>query len=790
MGILEKIMQVFKPKGKVFRRSLITLLLVASLPTLAIGISSYYIGVHQIETEVRHTHNNQFQSVLKEIDKKLEQLELIIGRESFSPVYPAELRNLDSRKHFEYINNIYKSLLVMKDLSPSIKDISVYFSQPGICLSFEKGYVAVSNDGEKNRYDSLLAQKNGIAWINEPIAHRSPAGESESAISLVSKIPGYSTEPYGIIIIEVDIEEVINPIHSLIGNENGVALLIDDNRKLIISEEKQKGTVESLQEVVEERPADAASGNDSFIYGRDGIKYSVACGTLDATGWVLVAGTPLNQLTKPVSNTARLIILASSIGFIAAILLALLGSIRVWRPIDKLFKYIFSQTEEAFCGDEVKYIESKWQQLVSERHSLKERLEKNYPVLRHGFFLQLVQGNLASLDEIALREQIRHFGWDVSGRSFLMLGVQLSKSAGCKEKFKEGDEQLITFAASNIVEEIMAGNGAQAHVINLQNMMIGIMIFFEDSIPVNQVREEVQALCEEIIRCLIEYIGFHTTVCVGRLSKSLAGVNKEFKEICRALKFRDINKDTQIIDTESESVKAEAAMRFPVHIQKETAQALKMGAGNEAARLINTFYDEIKQSIGKEYLVKQSMIQFLGYIQYELLCSGVDIYSIYEENLFEQLFHINEPEQIGKWFHSKVVEPYMAYFGRTQSIAMKRLVENVIQTIEGHYQTDISLEWCADLHHTYPQKLSANFKAVTGLNFIDYLNEYRIGKSKELLKYTSKDISEIARCVGYQATYFNRIFKKYEGITPGAFRERNRGAVIPDISDWQVDGYK
>lgn len=130
--------------------------------------------------------------------------------------------------------------------------------------------------------------------------------------------------------------------------------------------------------------------------------------------------------------------------------------------------------------------------------------------------------------------------------------------------------------------------------------------------------------------------------------------------------------------------------------------------------------------------------------------------------------------EICSWFNDKVIGPYMDHFRQTQNIAMKRLIESVILTIEQDYKNDISLELCADIHHTYPQKLSAVFKAVTGLNFVDYLNKYRIEKAKDLLKYTGKDISDIAKSVGYQPSYFNRIFKKYEGITPGTFRKISR----------------
>ncbi|RAU91640.1 hypothetical protein DQG13_28950 [Paenibacillus sp. YN15] len=47
----------------------------------------------------------------------------------------------------------------------------------------------------------------------------------------------------------------------------------------------------------------------------------------------------------------------------------------------------------------------------------------------------------------------------------------------------------------------------------------------------------------------------------------------------------------------------------------------------------------------------------------------------------------------------------------------------------------------------------------------------RLEKAKELLAGTDMRINAIAELVGYQPTYFNRIFKKLEGITPGAYRE-------------------
>lgn len=94
----------------------------------------------------------------------------------------------------------------------------------------------------------------------------------------------------------------------------------------------------------------------------------------------------------------------------------------------------------------------------------------------------------------------------------------------------------------------------------------------------------------------------------------------------------------------------------------------------------------------------------------------------------------------------------------TQDIQLKQLVEKVLHTIHETYMKDISLEYCADLHGTYPKKLSVGFKQVTGTTFIDYLTQFRMDKAKRLLIETDDKINDMASQVGYQAAYFNRTF--------------------------------
>ncbi|WP_309121897.1 helix-turn-helix domain-containing protein [Paenibacillus sp.] len=69
--------------------------------------------------------------------------------------------------------------------------------------------------------------------------------------------------------------------------------------------------------------------------------------------------------------------------------------------------------------------------------------------------------------------------------------------------------------------------------------------------------------------------------------------------------------------------------------------------------------------------------------------------------------------------------------------------------------------------------LSTYFKEKTGMNFLDAVNDVRIRKARELLDRASGlKIQDVAARVGYQnLNSFNRMFKKFTGLTPSEYRQ-------------------
>lgn len=97
----------------------------------------------------------------------------------------------------------------------------------------------------------------------------------------------------------------------------------------------------------------------------------------------------------------------------------------------------------------------------------------------------------------------------------------------------------------------------------------------------------------------------------------------------------------------------------------------------------------------------------------------------------------------------------------------KELVNGAISYIHKNYSKKISLDELAGFVHISKYHLIRIFNKQLGTSPYEYLINFRINKSKKLLKETSLSVNEISTEVGYNdVTNFIRDFKKYLGTTP------------------------
>ncbi|MCY9514046.1 AraC family transcriptional regulator [Paenibacillus apiarius] len=100
----------------------------------------------------------------------------------------------------------------------------------------------------------------------------------------------------------------------------------------------------------------------------------------------------------------------------------------------------------------------------------------------------------------------------------------------------------------------------------------------------------------------------------------------------------------------------------------------------------------------------------------------------------------------------------------------KRVIEEAIEYINGHYMNPLTLDELAELHAMTPKRFSYFFHKYTGYRPIDYLINYRMERASELLKAGNFPVRDIAVSVGYaNPLYFSRVFKKKFGVSPSAY---------------------
>lgn len=101
-------------------------------------------------------------------------------------------------------------------------------------------------------------------------------------------------------------------------------------------------------------------------------------------------------------------------------------------------------------------------------------------------------------------------------------------------------------------------------------------------------------------------------------------------------------------------------------------------------------------------------------------------------------------------------------------------IDKAVDFMNGNFSRTIRLAEAAELVEMAETAFSRFFKAKTGITFVDYLNDIRLGHASRLLIDTTNPVQEIAQECGFTSlTNFNRIFKKRKGFVPKDFREKH-----------------
>lgn len=138
---------------------------------------------------------------------------------------------------------------------------------------------------------------------------------------------------------------------------------------------------------------------------------------------------------------------------------------------------------------------------------------------------------------------------------------------------------------------------------------------------------------------------------------------------------------------------------------------------------------------------------------------------------YQKMVQITNFRDMRRWWKEFVCKFTLQFFTR-QKKSESDIIQNALDYIEKNLCRSIQLSDVAKYVGVSEPYLSSYFKNTMNENFIPYVNRQKMKRAKQLLA-EGKMVYQVSDLLGYEnSTYFSKVFKKVEGITPEQYRKR------------------
>ncbi|MFE6078123.1 helix-turn-helix domain-containing protein [Paenibacillus sp. NPDC057886] len=783
------------PRGRYFRRSLMMILFIACIPGVITGLLLYGWVTVKMENILQQAHLRQFEQRTAWVSEQLDALELTFSQWAFDPVFDNRLKELDFVYKYKQVHELYRLLLMIQNSNTLIGKVQLYLNEPRAVKMDSERYDFMSDPSEITKIERLTEQLQATYWS------RSLEG---SSMMMVNRLPGGSEDALGALTVTLDNEQLGNMLQTLSPYNGGTTFLLDEQGKPMLPQDKELG---GLQQAVREHVLNFETNPSSFLMEYDDLTYSVQSGTFRRMGtdWTYISAAPLNEIVAPIVSVPRIVLLVNGAGLLLALILSWVGSLQLYKPFTKLLR-IFTVTEapieakepgvsflsqsKGFSSasvrsssngpvqlDEIKHIEQRWIGINRERESLQQRLEEHLPLARESLLIQLTLGQLLLPSDREWRERLAQLGWDLRDEQFVVMLAHIRPEVvllqGSEHHGRESQE-WISFAVTDILGRQLQELSYRAETLNYHDLSIALLLAVppEFQPDTTEFRNELIRMGQQWMDSVQLELNIRLTVVLSKLTSDASHIPQLIRESRSVLRKRQFSSNLSIMDMNEgaeQDVKQKGA--YPLELEQDIISALRSGDEELALEHFRRFMDTYAGSESSEEHIRQALFQLLARIQHTLLQLGEDPVELFGLAVYEEVVHLHDLDELIQWFRERIVHVCVEEFTGKEEKQIQMAVHHMKEHAERQYAEALSLDELADLHGIHAYTLSRAFKQTFGQNFVDYLTEIRLKRAKELLESTDVKINEIAEQVGYQASYFNRLFKKSEGTTPSRYRE-------------------
>ena len=751
--------------------------LLSTLPVIFIGTFAYVTSSNEIQKNVNSGKLQLIMQINSNVEQKLTTVNHTLNQVINSTVLKGAISKPLTVDDFMMYNDLRGEIRHMQSFDTKIEDVILINDRHNWMIK-NSGLYPFKQYGYYEELMSLMSLEGSSAWTLTPSQWFYSEENSGSAacpynISLVKKLPTSGLEKYGLALANIPVCSMDDLLEQEAEQYSDIMILDSDGRIMFHSDLSLVGQpVEAAGLSIAGSLTDA-SGQFTAMIGQS--NYSISYYRSGLNNWIYLSATSIAGMTKESNKIGTYTLYICVLMLVISMLLAWLGSKQMYSPIQRLLNQMGERITDIRKRNtnEFQAIGDQLSNLFQSNKRLEKEAKQHLHQVRTFYLMKALQGNI-KLSE--LPEKLEQFGYSKQLHEWKhMAAIALQIDFRENSRYAKQDLDLLLFAAHNMIEELIPGEQRLAPV--MMDHTIVTIIGSVESDPA-EFHNAKYALTEHLHSQISSYLDVHVSIGMSQPYQSLTELAAAYREGLEALKQRIKLGAGIIIQYDNmSSGKQYLNISYPSHIENELIDAIKLAEKDKAAELLKGLLSDILSAELSPQEYQIPLARLLNNLLIVMQESGVSMNQLQPVNssLLEELLGLHTAAEIDDWFWTNVVYPMIKIFKGRQEAQYHNISEKIIDLVQHHYDTDLTLEECASRLHYNANYLSSVFRKETGYSFSEYLSMYRFKMAKKWLSDTEIPIKDIATKLRYNNPQnFIRSFRKQEGITPGQYREKKR----------------
>ncbi|WP_170311521.1 helix-turn-helix domain-containing protein [Vallitalea okinawensis] len=750
-----------------FRKWYLSYLIIVCI-ALFFSIGIYNLFASTMESEISKLNSAYLSQIKGLIDGEIQSIDQTAHIIGLTPTIQSVI-NMEEELTIDdryVLREALKNLKLYNTSNDLSKNIYLYVFKPGLLITNESVYTSYLDlfTTEQFNVDADLfrriVKRNYQREINR-FNYLTGEGDEVSKLLYLQSLPiNYKSSMTATLVIELDESRISKVMGEDEYLSEGLLCILDSQNRLIFS----KGDLSFPNGLKYEELSDHQVIRDVI----DGHKVAISSLESDVTDVKYVRIVPESLFWKEArklkNKTICIIILLGLVG----IILGYLFTKKYYKPLNKIVHRVKPEMEEEIVGNEYQYIEDALDHNFEIQKQMKCQLSRQNKVFKNNFLARVLKGKIE--DEEELRQQLKAYDIQFTDKHFVVMAFQIHDlSRFSKSKNVEHEWRLARFIIGNIFHEVMSKQN-KCTIVESEEILACILS------DITFAKEEyypgyLTDIIQEAYQPIKDNFNIDFTVAISFPHDSLMGISEAYREALDALAYTKIlgNVDTIFY---GDTLQSKRKYDYSIEKEHQVINLIKVGNYEKAKDLL----DEILDQHLMEDLISLEAVQCL---MFDLLSSIIKTINGFKEQKIlddlkpiKKMMKCHSVEEMRKVLDHTLSEICMVKkleLNNDESNDLSKRVKEFI--LEHYYDTDLNVSMLGEHFNMTPAYLSKLFKQDTGDSLLNTINKVRIDHAKKLLEETDETIGQVANKVGY--TYSNafiRVFKKYEGVTPGQYK--------------------